>query len=60
MEDSRLLGSSEVAKRLGRDRSTISRWVKSGRLTPAMTVPGYNGDLLFDPADIEAFQEGTS
>lgn len=47
-----LIGTSEAAQRLGVDRSTVTRWVKSGRLMPAMTVPGYRGNFLFDPADL--------
>lgn len=58
METQQLLGASEVARLLGKNLSTISRWAKSGRLEPVVVVPGYNGDLLFDPASVEALREG--
>lgn len=54
-----LLTSRQVAERLGTTVTTVNRWVKSERLTPALEVPGYRGARLFDPASIEAFREGT-
>lgn len=46
-----LLTTSEVAKILRVDGSTIRRWVAEGRL-PAVTLPG--GLFRFHLADIEA------
>jgi len=36
------------------DRATFNRWVKAGRLTPALTMPGLTGARLFDRRDVEA------
>ena len=49
-----LLTTSEVADKLGVDRSWVTRLVASGRLVPAMRLPGRTGALLFDPADVDA------
>lgn len=49
----RPMTSRETAARLRIDVSTLSRWVKDGRLTPAMRLPGKSGPMLFDPADVE-------
>jgi predicted site-specific integrase-resolvase len=49
---SNLIGSAEVATRLGVDRATLSRWVKAGRLEPVVQLPGRTGAMLFDPADV--------
>ena len=45
-----LIGSAEVCERLGIDRSTLSRWVAAGKITPALKLPGRRGAFLFDPA----------
>lgn len=34
------ISTSEVARVFGVDRSTVSRWVTSGTLRPAITTPG--------------------
>lgn len=47
-----LLSTAEAAELLQRDRSTVTRWVQSGRLTAALRTPG--GVLLFRRSDIEA------
>lgn len=60
MEDTRLLSTVEVARLLGKDRRTVARMARDGRLTPAFELPGYRGDLLFDPVSVEALQEGKS
>lgn len=45
-----LLGAMEAAERLGVDRSTVSRWIKAGHLSPA----GRDGNrMLFEPADVD-------
>lgn len=47
-----LIGSAEVCRRLGIERSTLSRWVKSGRIAPALKMSGLRGGYLFDPATV--------
>jgi len=49
-----LLTSAEVCAQLGVDRSTLSRWVASDRITPAIKAPGLRGAMFFRPADVEA------
>lgn len=53
-----MIGTAAAAERLAVNRSTLTRWVQSGRITPVLIVPGYKGDLLFDPADVSALAEG--
>lgn len=50
-----LIGSAEVATRLGIDRATLSRWVRAGKITPVYQLPSStgNGAMLFDPADVD-------
>lgn len=48
-----LLATVEVARRLGLERSTLSRWVKEGRIVPAMRLPGATGAFLFHPSEVE-------
>lgn len=48
------LSSSEVAARLGIDKSTLSRWVKAGRIKPVYTAPG--GAQIFTVAEVERVQ----
>lgn len=48
-----LMPTVEVAKSLGLERSTLSRWVKEGRIAPAMRLPGRTGAFLFHPAEVE-------
>ena len=56
-----LIGSAEACKILseayGRtlQRSTLTRWIKSGRLTYWVRAPGDNGAFLFDKTVIVAF-----
>jgi len=40
-----LMTTAEAAERLGVDRSTLTRWVQSGRISPAVRLA--NGHLLF-------------
>lgn len=54
MPNADLIGSAEVAERLGLDRSTLNRHVRAGKLTPALKLPGETGAYLFDRAAIEA------
>lgn len=49
-----LIGASEACQILGRDRSTLTRWVDSGRLDFWVKMPGATGAYLFDRAVVEA------
>lgn len=49
-----LIGAPEAARRLGVDRSTLTRWVQAGRVDPYVKMPGKNGALVFDLAVIDA------
>ena len=48
--------SAEACERLGIDRSTLSRWVAAGRITPTFRLPGATGSMLFDPKDVERLE----
>lgn len=48
-----LMPSAEACDALGIDRSTLSRWVRIGTITPATKLPGLRGPFLFDPAEVE-------
>lgn len=48
-----LLSTVEAADRLQVERSTLSRWVQLGRITPAMKLPGRTGSFLFDADEID-------
>jgi excisionase family DNA binding protein len=50
-----LISTSEVAKAFGVGRPAVSRWVRSGKLKPALTTPG--GHHKFDKAAIAALIE---
>ena len=54
MHTDELLTSADACRELSIDRSTLSRWVASGRLTPAVKLPGIRGPFLFTPAAIKA------
>lgn len=49
-----LLGSAEACVVLGVNRSTLTRWVKAGRLHAHTKLPGGNGAYLFEREAIEA------
>ena len=53
-----LMTSAEVCDRLGIDRSTLSRWVASGRISPTTKLPGIRGAFLFTRAEIERVKAG--
>lgn len=55
-----LIGSAEACEILGIDRSTLSRWVASDRLTYWVQLPGPNGAFLFDRKVVEALLEQAS
>lgn len=49
------VGSNQACRLLGDiNRSTLTRWVQLGRITPAHQNPGRNGAMLFHRDDIEA------
>ena len=49
-----LLTTAETCAELGGiDRSTLTRWVQTGRITPAKKLPGLTGAYLFDPAEVQ-------
>lgn len=47
-----LIGAKDVAARLGRDRSTVAKMVKDGRLHPIAQLDGPTGAYVFDASDI--------
>jgi excisionase family DNA binding protein len=49
-----LVSTAEAAAILGLERSTVLRWVREGRIAPAMKVSGKTGTYLFRRADVEA------
>ena len=49
-----LIGTTEAVRIFGKHPSTITRWVKSHKLTAVGKLPGANGALLFNRADVEA------
>ena len=55
-DNTNLIRTVEVARRLRVDPSTIRRRVKRGELTPAQVTPGYNGDLLFDESYVATLE----
>lgn len=48
------VSTAAAAKYIGIERSTLFRWVKKGRITPAMRVSPDNGAYLFHRTDVEA------
>lgn len=52
-DEERLLTSAEVCEALGIERSTLSRWVASGRVVAAAKGPGIRGPFFFAPAEVE-------
>lgn len=53
MTDQELITTSEIVKKYGVARKTITRWVKDGKITPVMTLSGPTGAHLFSAADAE-------
>lgn len=45
--------SAEACEQLGIDRSTLSRWVATSRITPAFKLPGLRGAFMFDTSEVE-------
>lgn len=52
MPQEKLIGSAEAREVLGIDKSTLSRWVQRGMLTPKHQLPGGNGAMLFAAQDV--------
>lgn len=52
--DTPYIGSREACQILGVDKSTLSRWVAAGRLTPIMRGTSKNGAMFFNRADVDA------
>ncbi len=48
-----LLSSADACAALGIDRSTLTRWVQSGKVTPAQKLGGRTGAYLFTSAEID-------
>lgn len=51
------LASIEVCAELGIDRSTLSRWVAAGRITPSYRLPGPKGAFLFSRDEVERVRD---
>jgi predicted site-specific integrase-resolvase len=53
MVSTELVGSAEACEAIGVDRSTLIRWVRSGKATAVQRLPGQTGVYLFEPAEVE-------
>lgn len=49
-----LIGAATVCTLLGIDRSTMSRRIAAGKLTPLAQLDGPRGAFVFDRTDVEA------
>lgn len=47
------LTTAQVAERVGIHPSTISRWVKEGRIAPLGRLPGHTGAMLWAPGVVD-------
>ena len=54
------LTSEQVCDRLHIHRSTLSRWVAAGRITPAMKLPGVRGAFLFAEDEVARTERGVA
>lgn len=50
---SHLITVSEAARRLGRPRRTIQRWVQDGRLPIVDKLPGVRGAYLISATEVD-------
>lgn len=57
MSNDDLLATVEAAQVIGVERSTLSRWIDSGRITPAHKLPGVNGAHLFRRSEVERVRD---
>lgn len=55
--DTILLATVEAADAIGVERSTLSRWIESGRIAAAHKLPGKNGAHLFALAEVERVRD---
>lgn len=56
MTNQGMLGTSDVAKRLGVNRATVVRWAANGRLPYVSKLPGTLGAYVFTTDAVDAFQ----
>lgn len=49
-----LIQTSDVAELTGRSVPTVARWVKEGKLTPALKGTGIRGAMWFRREDVNA------
>lgn len=49
-----LIGAATVCSMLGIDRSTMSRRIAAGKLTPLAQLDGPRGAFVFDLSDVQA------
>lgn len=54
--DTQLVGTAEAAQILGKDVSTVARWVRLKKLSPVAKLPGLTGARLFNRSDVEALK----
>ena len=52
MNPTDLMPSALVCDDLDINRSTLSRWVAAGAITPVVKMDGLRGPMLFDPNDV--------
>jgi predicted site-specific integrase-resolvase len=57
MDDDALMGTRDVAERLGVSIATVNRMARDGRLTPAIRLPGIRGAQLYARDRIEALAD---
>lgn len=55
-----LIGSADAATELCIDRSTLTRWVKRNKITPALVGSGTTGEMFFHAKDIAALKSSPS
>lgn len=57
MHNEPMIGTREACDVLGVNRSTLTRWVAAGRITPVTRLPGTTGAYVFRRADIDAIAQ---
>lgn len=55
MPNAEHLNTRQVAARIGKDESTVNRYVRQGLLRPSFQFPGLRGARLFHPDEVERF-----
>jgi predicted site-specific integrase-resolvase len=53
MNSTDLIGSTEAARTIDVDKTTLTRWVQDGRIAAAHKLPGKNGAYLFHRGEVE-------